>query len=68
MPKPYKPGDKIGPYQIELIKKDHKNQRGEWYSWFLCPKCNKNLFYVLINILKMEERLAVQNVLLLNII
>lgn len=30
--KPYKPGDKIGPYEIELIKKDHKNERGEWYS------------------------------------
>lgn len=42
--KPYKPGDKIGPYEIELVKKDHKNERGEWYSWFLCPKCNKNLF------------------------
>lgn len=42
--KPYKPGDKIGPYKIELVKKDHKNQRGEWYSWFLCPKCKKNLF------------------------
>lgn len=32
----YKPGDRIGPHQILLLEKDHKNQRGEWYSWFEC--------------------------------
>lgn len=33
----YKPGDRIGPRQILLLEKDHKNSRGDWYSWFECP-------------------------------
>lgn len=33
----YKEGDRIGPYKILLLKKDHKNAHGEWYSWFECP-------------------------------
>lgn len=33
----YQPGDRVGSRQILLLEKDHKNERGEWYSWFECP-------------------------------
>lgn len=35
--KRYEPGDRIGPYRVLLLEKDHRNTRGEWYSWFECP-------------------------------
>ena len=40
----FQPGDRVGPYNILLLEKDHKNNRGEWYSWFLCPHCEKEKF------------------------
>lgn len=37
----YNKGDKLGPNEIELLERTHKDERGQWKGIFICPYCGK---------------------------